>query len=72
MVDNPSITRHETHPEYDGLLFYQLDNSTEMVHCFDTTENPEALLIKWNNHVISAYKDEVKILKEIQKSSTPL
>lgn len=67
--DNSSITKHEKHPEYDGLIFYQLDNSIEMLHCFDTTENPEALLIKWNNHVISTYKDEANLLKEIKKSS---
>ena len=62
--ENPELINHTEKKEYEGMLFYRIVDSYEILHAVDITEDPLKLRTLWFNDVVEAYKEEVAFVKK--------
>ena len=69
---NPELIEHKDHPDFEGMIFYIIEENPEIVYMFDTTEKPQELLGKKLNESIENLKQEQHIMKLLKKTMIPL
>lgn len=63
--EHPELLEHTDYPDYEGVLFYLIEDAPEILHAISTLEDPQGLLSFWLNDVVDAYKEETKTLKKM-------
>lgn len=70
--EKPELIEQPDNKKYEGFLFYFSSIDDNIIHTFNTREEPENLLISNINKLIDLEKKELEILKKIKESSIEL
>lgn len=68
---SPEIIHHNNHPEFDGFIFYQIENETEL-HCFNINDDPRVEHERQTTDSAERHENEQHSLEEFRKTMIPL